>query len=112
FCWFVTRACLIFFFQAEDGIRDATVTGVQTCALPISRVPQQDERAPGMLIYAHDPHFFLIQVVLLAGAAGLQLFRGRLPQLAEALVKMPEEFIVWCHRASPLSIDNTSSLSF
>src|SRR5207245_6371729 len=28
-------ACLPFFFQAEDGIRDATVTGVQTCALPI-----------------------------------------------------------------------------
>src|SRR2546430_11870796 len=25
----------IFFFQAEDGIRDLTVTGVQTCALPI-----------------------------------------------------------------------------
>src|SRR3989449_5488641 len=28
-CWF-------FFFQAEDGIRDVAVTGVQTCALPIS----------------------------------------------------------------------------
>src|SRR2546430_10864455 len=27
----------VFFFQAEDGIRDLTVTGVQTCALPISR---------------------------------------------------------------------------
>src|SRR2546430_10954841 len=27
----------IFFFQAEDGIRDLTVTGVQTCALPICR---------------------------------------------------------------------------
>src|SRR5207245_7406586 len=27
--------CIYFFFQAEDGIRDATVTGVQTCALPI-----------------------------------------------------------------------------
>ena len=26
----------IFFFQAEDGIRDSPVTGVQTCALPIS----------------------------------------------------------------------------
>src|SRR3989441_12154419 len=26
-----------FFFQAEDGIRDKLVTGVQTCALPISR---------------------------------------------------------------------------
>src|SRR2546427_1538416 len=27
---------MFFFFQAEDGIRDLTVTGVQTCALPIS----------------------------------------------------------------------------
>src|SRR5256886_9816666 len=27
---------IFFFFQAEDGIRDLTVTGVQTCALPIS----------------------------------------------------------------------------
>src|SRR3990167_6516165 len=32
---------VLFFFQAEDGIRDLTVTGVQTCALPISRVPVQ-----------------------------------------------------------------------
>src|SRR2546430_13585342 len=29
----------LFFIQAEDGIRDLTVTGVQTCALPISRPP-------------------------------------------------------------------------
>src|SRR5207237_6398866 len=30
--------CLVFFFfQAEDGIRDSSVTGVQTCALPICR---------------------------------------------------------------------------
>src|SRR3712207_7354832 len=29
--------CSCFFFQAEDGIRDIGVTGVQTCALPISR---------------------------------------------------------------------------
>src|SRR2546422_2673871 len=28
----------VFFFQAEDGIRDVAVTGVQTCALPISIV--------------------------------------------------------------------------
>src|SRR2546422_5449955 len=33
-------SCVFFFFQAEDGIRDVAVTGVQTCALPISR----DER--------------------------------------------------------------------
>src|SRR2546430_7014368 len=30
------KVTLFFFFQAEDGIRDLTVTGVQTCALPIS----------------------------------------------------------------------------
>src|SRR2546430_11759534 len=30
--------CFFFFFQAEDGIRDLTVSGVQTCALPILRV--------------------------------------------------------------------------
>src|SRR6266516_892311 len=32
----------IFFFQAEDGIRDRTVTGVQTCALPISLFKGKD----------------------------------------------------------------------
>src|SRR5256886_3927608 len=35
-----------FFFQAEDGIRDLTVTGVQTCALPISDVAQEHVRPP------------------------------------------------------------------
>src|SRR2546430_11270951 len=34
----VTDLVCFFFFQAEDGIRDLTVTGVQTCALPISSV--------------------------------------------------------------------------
>src|SRR5699024_10189049 len=32
----------VFFFQAEDGIRDRNVTGVQTCALPISNVNAAD----------------------------------------------------------------------
>src|SRR5207245_3263946 len=36
YCCPVSYSMLFFFFQAEDGIRDATVTGVQTCALPIS----------------------------------------------------------------------------
>src|SRR2546426_9002934 len=37
-CYSVTLLYLFFFFffQAEDGIRDYKVTGVQTCALPIS----------------------------------------------------------------------------
>src|SRR5205823_8772284 len=37
-----------FFFQAEDGIRDKLVTGVQTCALPISR------SSPGTLAYENS----------------------------------------------------------
>src|SRR5699024_11553613 len=35
-----------FFFQAEDGIRDRNVTGVQTCALPISTVNAAVQRVP------------------------------------------------------------------
>src|SRR5690606_39666781 len=35
-----------FFFQAEDGIRDFHVTGVQTCALPISRGRSSSATAP------------------------------------------------------------------
>src|SRR5256886_10167164 len=35
-CKSVLDCEVLFFFQAEDGIRDLTVTGVQTCALPIS----------------------------------------------------------------------------
>src|SRR5690554_7313759 len=34
--YFLLLFFFFFFFQAEDGIRDADVTGVQTCALPIS----------------------------------------------------------------------------
>src|SRR2546422_3755982 len=34
-----------FFFQAEDGIRDVAVTGVQTCALPISAATVRHSRA-------------------------------------------------------------------
>src|SRR6266496_2042607 len=42
------RRMRLFFFQAEDGIRDLYVTGVQTCALPISggRAPPARARAP------------------------------------------------------------------
>src|SRR5437762_4300705 len=40
-----------FFFQAEDGIRDTSVTGVQTCALPISEV---EPVAPEAAVHALD----------------------------------------------------------
>src|SRR5437868_9884147 len=40
---------MIFFFQAEDGIRDRNVTGVQTCALPIYRL------APAAILLSISP---------------------------------------------------------
>src|SRR5438046_4184186 len=50
--WFVVvfdtvLLMFFFFFQAEDGIRDWSVTGVQTCALPIWRVAELGDRPGG-----------------------------------------------------------------
>ena len=60
---------MLFFFQAEDGIRDRDVTGVQTCALPIS-----EEK---LLQMAHFDQ--------LTGLANRTLFLDRLDQaLAQA----------------------------
>src|SRR2546421_8888432 len=43
-----------FFFQAEDGIRDLIVTGVQTCALPICVEPLAPESLVVPEVFAHD----------------------------------------------------------
>src|SRR2546429_932598 len=48
-----------FFFQAEDGIRDVAVTGVQTCALPISihtAPTREDFRSPDRILTNRDVH--------------------------------------------------------
>src|SRR2546422_1598311 len=44
-----------FFFQAEDGIRDVAVTGVQTCALPISIHSAPAPHAYAMFVVACNP---------------------------------------------------------
>src|SRR5438309_3537623 len=51
-----------FFFQAEDGIRDGTVTGVQTCALPISLTlngtggyPRWEDATPSIVLLGYPP---------------------------------------------------------
>src|SRR5207244_2137510 len=49
------RVVSIFFFQAEDGIRDDLVTGVQTCALPIS--PLAARGADGLGARRQTPRF-------------------------------------------------------
>src|SRR5205085_3920087 len=55
-----------FFFQAEDGIRDLTVTGVQTCALPIfarrGRVPEA-EAPDGAWVVLEPGPFVLLGLV-------------------------------------------------
>src|SRR5256885_3413633 len=45
-----------FFFQAEDGIRDYKVTGVQTCALPIYRRADEQGRHGGRRVALRRPH--------------------------------------------------------
>src|SRR5207302_2604156 len=45
---------LFFFFQAEDGIRDFHVTGVQTCALPIYRVSATSDEIVTQVLDVHN----------------------------------------------------------
>src|SRR2546430_11797776 len=59
-----------FFFQAEDGIRDLTVTGVQTCALPISGL--------GVLLVSSE----LDEVLSLADRVAV-MYRGRIVGILE-----------------------------
>src|SRR2546430_2963211 len=71
------RAGHVFFFQAEDGIRDLTVTGVQTCALPISGVEVQAGRllAPPTN-GARDPRVAAADLALRARDLWVELERG------------------------------------
>src|SRR5438046_4316892 len=50
FCIFYLYLFLFFFFQAEDGIRDWSVTGVQTCALPICVGDLRNRRHRGQVL--------------------------------------------------------------
>src|SRR6266702_6338681 len=80
---------IVFFFQAEDGIRDGHVTGVQTCALPISNIRQKillafecAERAAT----EEDARAWLTFVIVGAGATGLEL-AGALAEIANETLK-------------------------
>src|SRR5437773_7115342 len=62
-----------FFFQAEDGIRDRDVTGVQTCALPISRLREDTRTSSGAAGKATIRNLLVVgqvalTVILLTGA--------------------------------------------
>src|SRR5262249_60681462 len=52
----------VFFFQAEDGIRDWSVTGVQTCALPISPLSRGSPRTACAAKLVQWASFFFLVV--------------------------------------------------
>src|SRR5260370_2906357 len=66
---------LFFFFQAEDGIRDSSVTGVQTCALPISFTDARRAK-PGLFQTAHRGTIFLDEVGLLPEGLQAKLLKA------------------------------------
>src|SRR5256885_3271047 len=62
---------LFFFFQAEDGIRDYKVTGVQTCALPISsRDPNNNNKESPSAVWSFTTASAVAAPTLLAPANG------------------------------------------
>src|SRR5438309_11591356 len=84
---------MFFFFQAEDGIRDGTVTGVQTCALPISNF-RSVLQSPTFRRSLYDSVVFTVgtQIIVLVGSTILALalkehFRGR--GLVRFLILLP-----------------------
>src|SRR5437667_3879036 len=63
-CRGLVSLCLFFFFQAEDGIRDRDLTGVQTCALPICSLKGSN------LFGSSMPGNFFRDVKILSSMAG------------------------------------------
>src|SRR5260370_5670856 len=72
-----------FFFQAEDGIRDSSVTGVQTCALPIlNKIPVYENSLDDIfgVVYSQD----LLQI------ADLDLLKRKVRELVKPVLFIPE----------------------
>src|SRR5689334_24072498 len=78
FLLFLFIFVFFFFFQAEDGIRDGTVTGVQTCALPIFWV-----RFPHMLLAS-----YLTGASCVAGTGAWYLLRREYHAEARIMLRM------------------------
>src|SRR5690554_7174144 len=64
-----------FFFQAEDGIRDADVTGVQTCALPICRRLMEDGSVEAIQVHRIMQAASANAILSDPGLAGVDLMR-------------------------------------
>src|SRR5256714_3365201 len=93
-----TSISYIFFFQAEDGIRDKLVTGVQTCALPISFdvTPEGIKTTPTIAVPgAHRRRNVIMLVatgVIISAAAGFFLLpRAIARKLDKSIAVLPFE---------------------
>src|SRR5699024_6271606 len=98
-CWHLIDRCTIFFFfQAEDGIRDRNVTGVQTCALPIFRdsfhQPPDRSRRPHGRCGGHlvgDRGTPCVRTGPVSGGAKKGEWRRRTPRRGSAAPPLPSE---------------------
>src|SRR5256885_4820862 len=83
----------VFFFQAEDGIRDYKVTGVQTCALPISdfTVVNRGGNVQALANVLFNSYFFPFEVtsILLIVAAIGAMLHGRRRVAEEETIDAP-----------------------
>src|SRR5207302_4990879 len=108
---FIYTLLFFFFFQAEDGIRDFHVTGVQTCALPIFLEGRLDEQrlrhfrqeaggpGVGLSSYPHPwlmPDFWQFPTVSMGLGPMMAIFQARFTRYLEhrGLVK-PSDRKVW-----------------
>src|SRR5260370_26391567 len=98
---------LFFFFQAEDGIRDSSVTGVQTCALPICFGLVRITLENGPIEIAPGTHRMPRKEALRAVEAG-EIGMQTVPlEIGDVLIRHP-----WAlNRASPNSTDTPPALA-
>src|SRR5207249_7657403 len=95
--WLIIEVELInsiyFFFQAEDGIRDRNVTGVQTCALPIFASARAPERL--RQVVQRDPPVHPVAVsVLPDGEIGRATCRERVKIWVDAVTRKRKSYTI------------------
>src|SRR2546429_1155560 len=85
----------VFFFQAEDGIRDVAVTGVQTCALPILVHVLVDEALKGP--FRTSVHILVQQLLVAHSVSAFHLTNCRWSRGTEKIFSYPVlSHCAWC----------------
>src|SRR6266498_2996680 len=94
-----SRAAFVFFFQAEDGIRDADVTGVQTCALPIFLIAT-DAAREGVNLQGHCADLFHFDVPW--NPARMEQRNGRIDRTLQSEPEVRCHYFYYPHRAEDI----------